>query len=785
MEKMQAVLLDLNEAIQHTNVTVLKTALSFGPFIDFLEKSAEEVEPLKASIARSALQLFSKYPELRGRLPVADISRYPDVLEQVHALLTPALPAGKEEIWALSLPASPHIFYGTASFYNLMTEPATGKIKDNILSYSAELWKEKRLTNIYAVILQKLYGFSMDHKEIVHEITDDKTGLTSYYRFNFDTRFLTIKSNTPLPEITVELLQEQLAQQVSPVQILETILPLHHFSFEGFSVFTLTDITTEYILNRLKDISMPQEGCSDKSYTTHIERALKTIAGSNEVHFGLLPFLRINDKIVFNEDISYQSLLIRIGKKQNLEEALFLHFAENYIQHPRLFFFRSLSAAGSGNNLLEELLIKEGIGSYMAVPLQTRGQVVGVMEIYATSPGTIDEKMLSKLNVAETLLAQLVQYTIDAIKEEIGHVINEKFTPLQQSVAWKFREAAWQYISAGHQGEDAALPPVVFQNVFPLYGAIDVRNSTVERNNALKADLATHASILMDTLLPLKKYTDPKTFTTIKERCDEWSDIVEYKISPYQSFRVEDYLYKEVVPFLLTIRQQYPDTAAGINHYLQAIDEKTGITWLNRRNLEASLQLINTSVGESLNQFNRHLQESFPCYFDKFRTDGIEYDVYAGSSIAPGKTLTREILKDMRKKQLSVMALIARQAKELLPRLSMPLQTTQLIFVHSTPIDIAFRTDERRFDVEGGYNIRYQVVKKRIDKAFIKNSSQRLTQPGTIAIVYFEQMDVEDYLDAIPGLQEAQVLLPDLEWLELEDLQGVSGLKALRLFIKE
>ncbi|HSC37320.1 MAG TPA: hypothetical protein VLD19_05605, partial [Chitinophagaceae bacterium] len=252
-----------------------------------------------------------------------------------------------------------------------------------------------------------------------------------------------------------------------------------------------------------------------------------------------------------------------------------------------------------------------------------------------------------------------------------------------------------------------------------------------------------------------------------------------------QSFKVEDYLYKDVVPFLQQVLKQHPASATVINDYMQAIDQKTGIAYQRRRDLETSLQLINTCVGESLDKFNRHLQESFPCYFEKFRTDGVEYDVYAGSSITPGMTLTKDILKDIRKKQLTVMAHIARQAKGLLPRMATPLQTTQLIFVHSTPIDIAFRNDERRFDVEGSYNIRYQVVKKRIDKAFIKNTSQRLTQPGTIAIVYFEQTEISDYLEGAMTLQHSQILKHDIEWLELEDLQGVSGLKAIRLYINE
>lgn len=786
MENMQASLLDLNDTIRHTDIAVFKPILSFRSFIDFLKRNAVEADPVKAAICQAALSEFEQYPELSAEVPVAETGKYRRVLEQVHALITPPLSSGKEELWGLSLPMTPYFFYGTSALFNYLCCDGTAKARSNLVAYSADKWKEKRLTNIYSVILDKLYGISMGQKEIVHELTDDKTGLTSYYRLNFDTRFVTIKSDVDLPPITIELLQEQLAQQVSPVHVLEAILPLRHFSFEGFTVVTLTDITTEYTLARLKDLSLPQQVCSDPDFAGQIERSLKIIAGSNDVQFGMLPFLRINNKVVFNHDISFKSLLIDMGRRHKLEEPLFLQFAENYLEHPRLFFYRSIPSLADNNNILVQLLVREGIGSYVAIPLHAKGQLVGVLEIYSGNPGAIDEKMLSKLSVAETLLAQLMQYTIEAIKEEIGHVINDKFTPLQPAVAWKFNDAAWQYIrSMNGDAKNAVLPPVVFEKVYPLYGAIDVRNSTTERNNALKADLSVHFAILRQTLGGIKHYGDRRIFKELKEKCDEWTDIVDTRISPYQTFRVEDYLYREVVPFLKDVRAWHPDTAGVIETYLRAIDEKTGAAWQHRRNFETSLKMINDCVGDSLNQFNSHLQQSYPVYFDKFRTDGVEYDVYAGSSMTPGRTLTRDILKDMRKKQLAVMARIAEQTKELQPRMPAPLQTTQLIFVHSTPIDIAFRNDERRFDVEGSYNIRYQVVKKRIDKVFIKNSAQRLTQPGTIAIVYFEQTEITDYLEGTLALQNAQVLSNETEWLELEDLQGVSGLKAIRLYLKD
>ena len=133
--------------------------------------------------------------------------------------------------------------------------------------------------------------------------------------------------------------------------------------------------------------------------------------------------------------------------------------------------------------------------------------------------------------------------------------------------------------------------------------------------------------------------------------------------------------------------------------------------------------------------------------------------------------------------QLTSMAAIAKYSHSLLPHLSRKVETTQLIFIHSHPIDIRFRKDEKRFDVEGAYNIRYHIIKKRIDKVNIRDTRERLTQPNKIALVYFNQKEADEYVSYIRYLQGEKLLNNDLEYLELEELQGVSGLKALRVGI--
>ena len=104
-----------------------------------------------------------------------------------------------------------------------------------------------------------------------------------------------------------------------------------------------------------------------------------------------------------------------------------------------------------------------------------------------------------------------------------------------------------------------------------------------------------------------------------------------------------------------------------------------------------------------------------------------------------------------------------------------------LVLVYNQPISIRFRTAERKFDVDGIHHSRYEVVKKRIDKAYIKNTNERLTRPGSIAIVYFNENDIQEYYRYIGFLKKQGWLDGAVEKLVLDEMQVVNGLKALRV----
>ena len=157
--------------------------------------------------------------------------------------------------------------------------------------------------------------------------------------------------------------------------------------------------------------------------------------------------------------------------------------------------------------------------------------------------------------------------------------------------------------------------------------------------------------------------------------------------------------------------------------------------------------------------------------------------MYVGGSLVEDGEFDPIYLKSLRLWQLMVVCGISARADRLASELPLPLHATHLVLVQHAPLSIRFRFDEKRFDVDGAYDIRYEIVKKRIDKALIRGTDQRVTQPGKIAIVYGQSAEAQEYRGYLEYLRHLGYIADEVEELELDDLPGVHGLRALRVTV--
>ena len=197
----------------------------------------------------------------------------------------------------------------------------------------------------------------------------------------------------------------------------------------------------------------------------------------------------------------------------------------------------------------------------------------------------------------------------------------------------------------------------------------------------------------------------------------------------------------QVVSIFNHLHSTQPLVKNEIEHYFASLDPQIGMLYKHRKDYEQSISRINDTLARFLDKEQIAAQKVYPHYFERYVTDGMEFNIYMGQPLTPRKKFDEIYLRNLKMWQLTVLAKAARLTHDLEKQLSHPLRTTQLILSHSIPLSISFRTEERKFDVDGAYNIRYEIVKKRIDKVRIKDTNERLTQPGKIAIVYSQSKD--------------------------------------------
>jgi hypothetical protein len=176
-------------------------------------------------------------------------------------------------------------------------------------------------------------------------------------------------------------------------------------------------------------------------------------------------------------------------------------------------------------------------------------------------------------------------------------------------------------------------------------------------------------------------------------------------------------------------------------------------------------------------------QNMYPHYFERFKTDGVEHNMYIGESITKEESFNLIYLYNLRLWQLQVMCEMENTYYQMQQNFPIQLDVASMILVFNQPLSISFRMDEKQFDVDGTYNARYEIVKKRVDKANIKGTKNRIADKGKITIVYSQKQDEMEYLRYIKFLQSKHYLGDDVEIVELEDLQAVTGLKAIRVNI--
>lgn len=768
---------DINDNI--TSPFLLK--ISFSKWLEHYNEQTTSRDNALRVRAKHVLKVADELPILTDGF--TDFSKLDLYKTQISDVLADAFSSvlSENEIRAAAIPFH-NIVFNTSKRFKTIIENAGDDFKlklDNLTE------KEKYIVAC-AIILNNCYQYNLNFKRpFIYEIPD-KNGITHYYKVLYNADFVEIKPNEKAPKITDADIAE-LLDNYDNYDLWCEKFPPQSYDFKGFVISNLFDVTDDHAISNLKSILLSKSNTYNLWDINAVEEAFKSLLNVVDVKVGFLIYNKLTNTFnqIYGEQ--YQSYLLNGNSDRPCEEVL-CDKSFDMLFKQKLFYSISdvelFNRLSKGTTPQYRNLKEQGFKSAILAPIANDQELFGILELVSKQHGALNSLNINKLNEVMPYILTVVERSLREEENLIEAVIQKECTAIHTSVKWKFAESARQFIK--EKSESSELPTfnkIVFNDVYPLYGQIDVKGSSNARIIATQKDLKVQLKSALNVIIKAIKIKHLPVYEQINFQIKQFIIEIEENFKADSEYLISEFLKIDVNPLMRLIKQNKPMLKAEVDAYFKQLDPKIEVVYHYRWNYDETIRLINKNMSALLDEKQIKAQEMYPHFFERFKTDGVEHNMYIGESITREDNFSMIYLYNLRLWQLQVMCEMENFYYQNQKNYPMSLDVSSMVLVFSQPLSIRFRMDEKRFDVDGTYNARYEVVKKRIDKAFIKGTQDRITEKGKLTIVFSKKEDQVEYLGYIHFLQNKQLLDTDVEILELEDLQGVTGLKALRVSI--
>ncbi len=698
---------------------------------------------------------------------------YESLVKELFDVIFPSA-LSDNEIKAVSMPFQNIMFNHTRRFKQIILD-AGGTYTGEIRNFN----QNEYYIACCCIIMNFYFNTNFDLSQPLFIDLPDKRGITRYYRVLYNADFVELsprENAVMLTQKDIELLQDN----YDDFELWQRYFPQKSWDLRGFGLLSLVDVTFENALSLLKESFLKTE-LQRKPLGDFVNQLFSSIFK--------LPNLKIGLTVLRGDTTAQAELknvMIVNSYLLNEEQSQIVISAQAYrrLMVQKQYFSISDVEAEIQNEEHREMcenLEKKGVRSCLFSPIITSTGIEGILEIVSSNPRDLHSVNAQKLNELMPIIAETMERVRSDALNHIEAIIQREYTTIHPSVYWKFLEEAQKNYMDSVADKNYILTPIAFPDVFPLYGEIDIKGSSQLRNNAIQQDLMAQLKQLSDLLEDYAKSSDNILMEKHRLKIQAYYKQVKNHFYSGLEQRIQSYIREEIHPLLQ--KESYLFNAEKLNAYFVHIDYELDVYYRYRKVFDKQIGRINKCYSDILDKRQKQAQEVYPHYYERFKTDGVEHNMYIGDSICPDRAFDITYLQNLRLWQLQVIAeqMCVHYRNNIQDKI--PMDATSLILVYDASLSIQFRMDEKRFDIDGSYNTRYEIIKKRLDKAMIQNSEERIVQPKSIAIVFASHADRDEYMGYVKYLQHLGILQSTIQAFDVEDLQGVSGLIGLRVLV--
>ncbi|MEO0787919.1 MAG: hypothetical protein AAFY36_04610, partial [Bacteroidota bacterium] len=688
------------------------STFSFQPFLEKIKEHNSQLTSSTQGVASSVIEMAEA--TLTGLVDPSNLEDAED-REQVVNLLFPSL-FFEGQLGFVVKPFDKGFFYITPALQELFNS------EEWAIKMAGSLPEGKMgspITEAGKHILNTLHGQSITlNTNQIMSFKSLKTGLSKHYKMDLIFDYVNVNPKKKVKALSDDRIFELLNRWEDESYWLKQFSP-KDYAFEGFVIGFFQDVTETQVLSRMKELMVNESDVELVDSTTlrnQLSHLIRSFLDMPDVVFGNL----LNREFKYGHLYSW-SILGDLDTISKFNQGDFC----NCGSYGKAFNDRQQIIIGDlqaleNPSVVETKLIEQGYRSLLLSPQKDHNdEIVGIMELTSKQPYRFNQQMLDRLSEVISLFSLGTNRWINGMDTNVNFFIQKQFTYIHPSVEWKFQEVSQKYLfHALENGEAPSLDPIVFKNVYPMYGQADIVGSSKIRNRSIEQDMLDNlerVNVVLKAFRELLDFQLLDIYISKTESCI--ARIQEGGFISSDESQIVDLLVSEIHPLLQELADKYAFLPAeALKEYQDYLDPKLGIVYRQRKDYEDSVQGINAIIGSYIDEEVAKKQEILPHFFEKYITDGVEYNMYLGETLLPDGQFSDFFLKDFRLWQLMLMCEVTRLVKDHKDDLPVPLTTAQLIFVYNNSLSIRFNMDEKQFDVDGAYNVRYEILKKRIDK---------------------------------------------------------------------
>ncbi|GAA3518405.1 hypothetical protein GCM10022393_35660 [Aquimarina addita] len=752
--------------------------ISFSLFFKKYREFLESDNQLLRERAISILNIAKEYPELEEG--ITSEQRLQELLPQVNLVLEDSFSQilQENEIKIATVPFNNTVIKSTQRYKNIIKAAGSDfelKIKN--------LDEDHYFIMGCSIILNQYYGYQIDFKRPFFYDIPDAKGIIRHYRLMYNADFIEILKTDEARDIT----QEDVAiliDSFDKVEIWKEMFPPNSWVFKGIVIANLFDVTTDVSLSEFKT-SLLKYDKNEAGFINSFQNIFRAIFNLPEIKVG---FSNYNEEEKTLEKVPSKNMgsyILHNRYDLDCEMALCKGTYHHLFKESTYFAISDVKkyASYAPDEKMYKNLISQHIQSAIFAPIKANDKLLGVLELVSPNVSELNSINANKLQDVMPYLVDSVVRSKAKVEDELELIIQDECTAIHHSVYWKFRKEAERFMLANLEGNPVSFREIVFEDVYPLFGQVDIKGSSEARNDAVKQDLVLQLKEILKIIKNIIELDSLPIYDQIKYRIENYIRTISEKLQVDSEQKILSFINKEITPLFKHLSKKSEELKNLIERYTNSLDKGSKMLYKYRKHYDESVMLINKKMAAVLDEKQKDAQAMYPHYFERFKTDGVEHNMYIGESITKHNSFHKIYLYNLRLWQLQVICEMENEYYQFKKELPVALDVASMILVFNTSLSVRFRMDEKRFDVDGTYNARYEVVKKRVDKAYIKGTDQRITEKGKLVIVYSQRSDEKEYEKYIEFLQSKKYLEEDVETVELEDLQGVTGLKALRVDI--